>query len=101
MRYSPRQWLGVAILMRESSYNILAALSTGPKSWTQLKDAAKLTGPGLQSALRQLLKQKVIEQILIERKDGIKDKKYVLTQKAKDSKLYEKLQEIKNILNQL
>ncbi len=100
-RYAPRQWQGVAILMRESSYNILAALSSGPKSWSQLKQAAKLTDSGLQAALRQLIQQRVVEQVLVERKDGLKDKRYALTEKAKKSRIYEKTVELKQALENL
>ncbi len=100
-RYAPRQWLGVSILMRESSYNILAALSSGPKSWSQLKQAAKLTDSGLQSTMRQLIQQRVVEAVLVERKDGQKDKRYALTEKAKKNAVYEKMQELKQALENL
>ena len=101
MRYPAKKWNQVAILMRDSSYSILEALSTGPKSWKQLKEASTLTDGGLQNVLRELIKHRVVDTILVAKEGGLKDKKYVLTKKAEKERIYEKAKDLKASLDRL
>lgn len=101
MRYPAKTWNPVAVLMRDSSYSIMDALSTGPKSWKQLKQASSLTDGGLQNVLRELIKNRVIDTILVPKEDGLKDKRYALTKKAEKEKIFEKAKDLKASLERL
>lgn len=100
-RYTPKNWLGVAILMRESSYLILEALSNGAKTWTELKTAANLTDGGLQKVLKELLNRNIVEQKLVKKATGFKSTKYSLTAKARNEKIFEKAKALKGSLEKL
>jgi len=53
MRYKPSEWGAVALLMRDSTYKVLEAISSGPKSWSELVRATGLTEPGLLKVLKE------------------------------------------------
>jgi len=101
MRYAPKEWKGVAVLMRDSSYKVMEALLVKKSSWTELKTHAGLTDGGLQKVLRELIKTGIIEEKLAETTTGIKAKRYYLTEKAKKEKIYEKAKELKESLERL
>jgi len=100
MRYAPKQWRAVAILMRDSSYAILEALTETPKTWTELKLSAKLTDGGLQKVLRELIKMNIVEETLVD-SEGFKKKKYALKRTARKEKIYEKAKDLKASLEKL
>lgn|SRR3989338_1490539 len=100
-RYSPRNWLAVAVLMRESSYLILESLSNGAKTWTELRTAAKLTDGGLQKVLKELLNRNLVEQKLVKKATGFKGSKYSLTPKARKEKIFEKAKGLKDSLERI
>lgn len=101
MRYPAKEWKGVAILMRDSTYAVLEALTERPHSWSELRDRAKLTDGGLQKVLRELIKMQIVEEILISNETGFKNKRYSLTKQAKKEKLYEKVLGLKESLKRL
>ncbi len=101
MRYAPKEWKGVAVLMRDSSYKVMEALLAGKASWTDLKGHAGLTDGGLQKVLRELIKTKIVEEGLEETPTGIKAKRYYLSPKAKKEKIYEKAKELKESLERV
>ncbi|MFH1895164.1 MAG: hypothetical protein ABIJ74_01090 [archaeon] len=101
MRYSPKEWKAVAILMRDSTYAVLEALTESPKTWTELKTAANLTDGGLQKVLKEMINRNLVEEKLISKKTGFKEKKYSLTVKAKKEKIYEKAKQLKQSLERI
>lgn len=101
MRYAPKEWKGVAILMRDSSYKVIEALIAGNSTWTDLKEHADLTDGGLQKVLRELIKNGLVEEGLEKTATGIKAKRYYLSQKAKKEKIYEKAKELKESLERV
>jgi len=101
MRYAPKEWKGVAILMRDSSYRVMEALISGKDSWTEIKEHAGLTDGGLQKVLRELIRTGIIEEGLEKMASGIKAKRYYLSKKAKKEKIYEKARELKESLERV
>lgn len=101
MRYAPKQWKAVAILMRDSTYSVLEALTKGSKSWTELRDAARLTDGGLQKVLKEMIARRLVEEKLLAKKTGFKEKKYSLTAKAKKEKIYLKARDLKESLEKI
>ena len=101
MRYTPKEWKAVAILMRDSTYAVLEALTEGPKGWTELKDAARLTDGGLQKVLKEMIARNIVEEKLLSKKTGFKEKKYSLTLKAKKEDIYRKARVLKESLQRL
>lgn len=97
-RYKPVEWGPIAVLMRESSFRVLEALKSGPKGWTELKTAASLTDGGLQKVLKQLVEMRLVEEKLLAKKTGLKEKKYCLSKKAADERIFEKALSLKNSL---
>lgn len=95
MRYPSKKWKVVAVLMRDSTYSVLEALTEGPKTWTNLRNAVGLTDGGVQKVLKELLKMGIVEEVLISTEGGFKEKKYALTSKAKKERIYEKAKELK------
>ena len=41
MRYAPKHWGSVAILMRDSTYSVLEAVIEKPKGWKELKESTQ------------------------------------------------------------
>lgn len=101
MRYPPKKWKAVAVLMRDSTYSVLETLTENPKTWTELKEAVGLTDGGLQKVLKELLKMNIITEILISTERDFKAKKYALTAAAKKEKIYEKAKGLKTSLDKL
>jgi predicted transcriptional regulator len=101
MRYAPKEWKGVAILMRDSSYRVMEALISGKDSWSEIRDYAKLTDGGLQKILKELIKTNIVEERLQKTESGIKAKRYYLSKKAEKEKIYEKSKELKESLERL
>jgi len=101
MRYTPKEWKAVAILMRDSTYAVLEALTEGPKGWTELRDAARLTDGGLQKVLKEMIARNIVEEKLLSKKTGFKEKKYSLTLKAKKEDIYRKARVLKESLQRL
>ncbi len=101
MRYAPKEWKGVAILMRDSSYKVIEALIAGKSTWTDIKGHADLTDGGLQKVLRELIKNGLVEEGLEKTSTGIKAKRYYLSTKAKKEKIYEKAKELKESLERV
>lgn len=98
MRYPPKKWKLVAVLMRDSTYSVLEALTESPKTWTELKKAVKLTDGGLQKVLKEMLKMHIVEEVLISTDRGFKEKKYALTASARREKIYEKARDLRTSL---
>ena len=101
MRYAPKKWNLVAILMRDSTYAVIEALMEGDKVWGELKTAADLTDGGLQKVLVELVKMGVVVEKLIENPEGIGKKKYALSPKAKKENIYEKAKDLKESLERI
>ena len=101
MPYAAVKWKPVAVLMRDSAYAILEALTTGPKSWTELKKAASLTDGGVQKVLQELIRFRVVEQRLVGETTAIQEKKYVLSDVAKKEKVYEKARDLKQSMEKI
>ena len=101
MRYAPKEWKAVAVLMRDSTYSVLEALTDSPKTWTELRDAAGLTDGGLQKVLKEMIARNLVEEKLLSKKTGFKEKKYSLTSKAKKEKIYQKAKNLKESLEKL
>lgn len=87
--------------MRDSTYSVLETLVEKPKGWKELKDATGLTDGGLQKVLKELVKSNVVEEVLVENPYGLKQKKYVITSKAKKERIFEKAKELKEALERL
>ena len=73
----------------------------GPKSWTELKKAAGLTDGGLQKVLKEMIRLKITEEILVKKDTGLKEKKYLITQSAKEERIYEKAKNLKESLDKV
>ena len=101
MRYPAREWKSVAILMRDSTYAVLEALTEGPQSWSELRNRAMLTDGGLQKVLKELIRMRIVEETLVSSQSGFKAKKYTLTPQAKKEKLYEKALNLKESLKKV
>ncbi len=101
MRYAPKQWKSVAVLMRDSTYGVLEALESGPKRWTDLKEAARLTDGGLQKVLHEMIRIGLVEENLSEKESGFKEKRYRLTQGAKRERVLEKARDLRKSLEKL
>ena len=101
MRYPPKKWKSVAILMRDSAYSVLEVLTRGPRGWTELRDYAELTDGGLQKVLKELIKSNVVVEVLIKKESGFKDKKYALNETARKEKIFEKAKELKESLERV
>lgn len=101
MRYAPKNWKFVAILMRDSSYKVIEALLGGSKSWTELKSAAELTDGGLQKVLKEIIRLRLVEEKLEKTGTGIKAKRYFLSKKAEKEKIYQKAKELKDSLERI
>lgn len=101
MRYAPKKWNAVAVLMRDSTYSVLETLTENPKGWTELKEATGLTDGGLQKVLKEMLKRNLVEEKLISKKTGFKEKKYALTFKAKKERVYKKARDLKESLERI
>lgn len=101
MRYPPKKWKLVAVLMRDSTYSVLEALTEEPKTWTELKRAVKLTDGGLQKVLKELLKMNIVEEVLASTEGGFKAKKYALTASARKEKIYEKAKDLRTSLEKV
>ncbi|HLC93367.1 MAG TPA: hypothetical protein VJH23_06705 [archaeon] len=102
MRYAPKQWGAVAIVMRDSTFKILEALSQDAKTWTQLKDFSSLTDGGVQKIVKELINRGAIEEKLFKKQGSeLKEKRYALTDNAKKEKIFEKAKALKEALNRL
>lgn len=101
MRYAPKQWGPVAILMRDSTYSVLDALSKKAMGWTELKDATELSHGGLQKVLKEMIKMGLVGEQLVKKSSGFGGKKYSLTPKARKERIYEKAKELKASLERL
>lgn len=102
MRYKPSQWGSVAILMKDSSYKILTALSKKPMRWTELKTEASLTDGGLQKVLKDMINMGLVEESLAVKKDSnFKEKRYMITKVAKKEQIFEKALGLKESLDKL
>ena len=87
--------------MRDSAYSVLEALTKGPKSWTELKQASKLTDGGLQKVLHELLRFGLVEQKLVKGRGFMQEKRYVLSRSAAKETVYEKARELKESLDRV
>ena len=101
MRYAPKNWKTVAILMRDSSYKVIEALLVSSRTWTELKTAASLTDGGLQKVLKELISLGLVEEKLEKTKTGLKAKKYFLSTRAKKEKIYQKAKDLKDSLERV
>lgn len=101
MRYAPKEWKGVAILMRDSSYRVMEALQSNKSSWSEIRDYAELTDGGLQKVLKELIKSNIIEEKLEATATGMKAKRYYLSKKATKEKIYEKAKQLKESLEKV
>lgn len=101
MRYPAKEWRSVAVLMRDSTYAVLEALTERPHSWSELRDRASLTDGGLQKVLKELIEMRIVEETLVSSETGFKTKKYALTKQAKKEKLYEKALSLKESLKKV
>ncbi|MDD5416466.1 MAG: hypothetical protein PHU12_00655 [Candidatus Aenigmarchaeota archaeon] len=101
MRYAPKEWNAVAVLMRDSTYSVLEALIESPKTWTELKNRAKLTDGGLQKILKEMLKRNLVEELFIKGESEFKIKKYAISKDAKKEKIYEKARELRKSLEKV
>ncbi len=101
MRYAPKEWKSVAILMRDSTYSVLEALESGPKRWTDLKEAAGLTDGGLQKVLREMIVMGLVEEGLSGKGSGFKEKRYRLTDATKREQILDKAKELKISLEKI
>jgi DNA-binding IclR family transcriptional regulator len=101
MRYKPSEWGVVALLMRDSTYRILEAVSKAPKAWTELVRASGLTEAGLSKALSELKRIRLIEEVEATSPAGAKVKKYAISKKAKKLKIYETAKSLKKKLELL
>lgn len=101
-RYSPVEWKAVAIMMRESTYKVLEAINSGPKTWTELKRYTGLTDGGIQKVVKELVNRSILEEKLFKKEEGgLKEKRYILTARAKKEKLYEKAKDLRESLERL
>ena len=100
-RYKPVEWGPIAVMMRESSFRVLESLQTEPKGWTELKEAASLSDGGLQKCLRQLVHMNLVEERLLSKKTGLKEKKYAVSAKAKKERVFEKAVELRQSLERI
>lgn len=101
MRYAPKKWGSVAILMRDSTYAVIEALIEVDRGWNDLKTTTHLSDGGMQKVLGELVKVGVVEETLAENPEGFKKKKYTLTSKARKERIYEKAKELKESLERL
>ncbi|MBR9682553.1 MAG: hypothetical protein GOV02_02670 [Candidatus Aenigmarchaeota archaeon] len=101
MRYAPKEWKAVAVLMRDSTYSVLEAVEGSPKTWTELKKAANLTDGGLQKVLTEMLKRNLVEDVFVKEKSEFKVKKYAISEHAKKEKIYKKAKELKKSLEKV
>ena len=101
-RYAPKEWKSVAIMMRESTYKVLEALSKGARTWTQLKDYSGLTDGGIQKVVKELVNRGIVEEQLFKKKDSnLKEKRYTLSKRAEEEKIYEKAKALRDALERL
>lgn len=101
MRYPPKEWKLVAILMRDSTYSVLEALTEKSLGWTDLRETTGLTDGGLQKVLRELIRMNVVEEVLVKKDSGFKEKRYLLTSEARRERIYEKAKELRRSLEKL
>ena len=101
MRYPAKKWKAVAVLMRDSTYSVLENLKDSPKGWTELRDLVNLTDGGLQNVLKELIQRNIVEEKLVRKRTGFKEKKYALTSKAKKEKIFEKARILKESLERV
>lgn len=101
MRYKPSDWGMVALLMRDSTYRLLESLHSGPKSWTELLEATRLSEPGLLKALKELKSKRIVVEVQAFSKTGAKTKRYDLSPKAKFLRIYQAARLLRNKLEKL
>ena len=74
--------------MRDSTYSVLEALSKGPKTWSELVRATKLTEPGLLKVLKEMQAKHIVAEVLGTSPAGARTKKYALSKKAITLRVY-------------
>ena len=89
MRYKPSAWGAVALLMRDSTYKVLEAVNKEPRSWSELVKATELTEPGLLKVLREMQQKRILIEVQGKSKTGAKNKKYALSKKASELRIYQ------------
>jgi len=103
MPYAAVRWKVVSVLLRDSSYSIIEALTAGPKKWVELRDAAQLTDGGLQKVLKDLMRFGIVEQKLIGKAGTGKfqEKRYVLSKAAAKEGIFAKAKGLRDSLERV
>ena len=87
--------------MRDSTYKVLDAIYKNPKSWSELVKATGLTEAGLLKVLKEMQNKRLITEVKGVSPRGAKTKKYGLSEKAKDLRIYETAKLLKKKLEML
>lgn len=87
--------------MRDSTYRILEAVNKEPKSWSELIEDTGLTDPGLFKALKEMKRHGMIVQVAGKSPSGAATKRYALSPKATDLKIFQAAKLLKRKLEKL
>lgn len=101
MRYKPSAWGAVALLMRDSTYKVLEAVSREPKGWAELVRATGLTEPGLLKVLNEMKIRRILVEVAGKSETGKPTKKYALSERAESLRLFQTAKLLKKKLEQL
>ena len=101
MRYKPSEWGAVALLMRDSTYKVLDAIAKTPRSWSELVRATGLTEAGLFKVLEEMKRKGLIAEVEGKSPTGAKNKKYCLSKKAAELRIYQTARLLKKKLETL
>ncbi len=101
MRYKPAEWGAVALLMRDSTYKVLEAVHKEPRSWSELVEASGLTEPGLSKVLKEMKGKRIVVEVPGKSPTGATTKKYGVSPKARELKIFETAKSLKKKLEML
>ncbi|MFH1200132.1 MAG: hypothetical protein V1708_03635 [Candidatus Micrarchaeota archaeon] len=101
MRYKPAEWGAVALLMRDSTYKVLQATHKEPRSWSELVVATGLTEPGLSKVLKEMKAKRIVAEVPGKSPTGAPTKRYGVSPKARELRIYETAKALKKKLDML
>jgi len=101
MRYKPSEWGVVALLMRDSTYKVLEAVCKAAKGWSELVQATGLTEPGLLKVLKEMQSKGILVEVKGKSPTGANTKKYGLSKKATELRIYQTAKLLKKKLELL
>ena len=87
--------------MRDSTYRVLEAIIREPKGWSELVRSTAMTEPGLLKVLKEMKQRRIVVEIEGRSETGARTKKYGLSKKAKELRIYQTAKLLKKKLDAL